>query len=128
VTDALKKLSLKEQMEGKPGSMSAMLRDALDDYLKKELANSLFKRSVDTSLFCLPTRRPSDRPTRRRTGHSVGRPAVRLGVYKSFSLCFDLINHHRNGSNANAIDLEDDWRADTAAGIFLAIGLRLKMH
>src|SRR5215210_5148487 len=31
----LKKLSLKEQMEGKPGSMSAMLRDALDDYLKK---------------------------------------------------------------------------------------------
>ncbi len=31
----LKKLSLKEQMEGKPGSMSAMLREALDDYLKK---------------------------------------------------------------------------------------------
>jgi hypothetical protein len=31
----LKRLSLKEQMEGKPGSMSAMLRDALDDYLKK---------------------------------------------------------------------------------------------
>jgi hypothetical protein len=31
----LKKLSLKEPIEGKPGSMSAMLRDALDDYLKK---------------------------------------------------------------------------------------------
>jgi len=31
----LKKLSLKEQMEGKPGSMSAMVREALDDYLKK---------------------------------------------------------------------------------------------
>jgi hypothetical protein len=31
----LKKLSLKEQMEGKPGSMSAMLREAVDDYLKK---------------------------------------------------------------------------------------------
>jgi hypothetical protein len=32
---ALKKLSIKEQMEGKPGSMSQMVRDALDDYLKK---------------------------------------------------------------------------------------------
>jgi len=32
---ALKQLSLQEQMEGKPGSMSAMLREALDDYLKK---------------------------------------------------------------------------------------------
>ena len=32
---ALKKLSLNEQMEGKPGSMSAMVRDALDDYFKK---------------------------------------------------------------------------------------------
>ena len=31
----LKKLSLKEQMAGKPGSMSAMVREALDDYLKK---------------------------------------------------------------------------------------------
>ncbi len=31
----LKKLSLKEQMEGKPGSMSAMVREALDDYFKK---------------------------------------------------------------------------------------------
>jgi hypothetical protein len=32
---ALKKLSLEEQMEGKDGSMSAMVREALDDYLKK---------------------------------------------------------------------------------------------
>lgn len=32
---ALKKLSLKEQMEGKPGSMSQMVRDALDEYLEK---------------------------------------------------------------------------------------------
>jgi hypothetical protein len=31
----LKKLSLKEQLEGKPGSMSAMVREALDDYFKK---------------------------------------------------------------------------------------------
>src|SRR3954447_12725815 len=31
---ALKKLSLEEQMAGKPGSMSAMVREALDDYLK----------------------------------------------------------------------------------------------
>jgi hypothetical protein len=32
---ALKQLSLKEQLEGKPGSMSQMVRDALDEYLKK---------------------------------------------------------------------------------------------
>jgi len=32
---ALKKLSIKEQMEGKPGSMSQMVRDALDAYLQK---------------------------------------------------------------------------------------------
>jgi hypothetical protein len=32
---ALKKLSLKEQMEGKQGSMSQMVRDALDEYLKR---------------------------------------------------------------------------------------------
>jgi hypothetical protein len=32
---ALKKLSLEEQMAGKPGNMSQMVRDALDDYLKK---------------------------------------------------------------------------------------------
>jgi len=32
---ALKKLSLEEQMEGKPGNMSQMVREALDDYLKK---------------------------------------------------------------------------------------------
>jgi hypothetical protein len=32
---ALKKLSIKEQMEGKPGSMSQMVRDALDNYLTK---------------------------------------------------------------------------------------------
>jgi hypothetical protein len=31
----LKKLSLQEQMDGKPGSMSQMVREALDDYLKK---------------------------------------------------------------------------------------------
>jgi hypothetical protein len=31
---ALKQLSLKEQMEGKQGSMSQMVRDALDEYLK----------------------------------------------------------------------------------------------
>jgi hypothetical protein len=35
---ALKKLSIKGQMEGKPGSMSQMVRDALDDYLKKAKA------------------------------------------------------------------------------------------
>jgi hypothetical protein len=32
---ALKQLSLKEQLAGKPGSMSQMVRDALDEYLKK---------------------------------------------------------------------------------------------
>ena len=32
---ALKKLSLKEQLEGKPGSMSQMVRDALDEYLRR---------------------------------------------------------------------------------------------
>jgi|RhiMetdeSRZDD1v2_1073273.scaffolds.fasta_scaffold2601281_1 hypothetical protein len=32
---SLKRLSLQEQMEGKDGSMSAMVREALDDYLKK---------------------------------------------------------------------------------------------
>ena len=32
---ALKQLSLKKQLDGKPGSMSAMVREALDDYLKK---------------------------------------------------------------------------------------------
>jgi hypothetical protein len=32
---ALKKLSLQEQLAGKPGSMSQMVRDALDDYLKR---------------------------------------------------------------------------------------------
>ena len=35
---ALKKLSLQEQMEGREGSMSAMVREALDDYLKKRSA------------------------------------------------------------------------------------------
>jgi len=35
---ALKKLSLKEQLAGKPGSMSQMVRDALDEYLKKRAA------------------------------------------------------------------------------------------
>ncbi len=32
---ALKRLSLQEQMEGKPGSMSQMVREALDAYLQK---------------------------------------------------------------------------------------------
>jgi hypothetical protein len=32
---ALKKLSLEDQMQGRSGSMSAMVRDALDEYLKK---------------------------------------------------------------------------------------------
>ena len=32
---ALKKLSLEEQMRGNSGSMSEMVRDALDEYLKK---------------------------------------------------------------------------------------------
>ena len=35
---ALKQLSLHEQLEGGPGSMSQMVRDALDDYLKKRAA------------------------------------------------------------------------------------------
>jgi hypothetical protein len=35
---ALKQLSLKDQLAGKPGSMSQMVRDALDDYLKKRAA------------------------------------------------------------------------------------------
>jgi hypothetical protein len=36
---ALKKLSLKEQLEGKDSSMSAMVREAIDDYLKKRLGD-----------------------------------------------------------------------------------------
>jgi hypothetical protein len=32
---ALKKLSLEDQMQGRSGSMSAMVRDALDEYLTK---------------------------------------------------------------------------------------------
>jgi hypothetical protein len=36
---ALKKLSLKEQLEGKLGSMSQMVRDALDDYLQKRMVS-----------------------------------------------------------------------------------------
>ena len=35
---ALKKLSLEEQLEGKPGSMSQMVREALDAYLQKRAA------------------------------------------------------------------------------------------
>jgi hypothetical protein len=31
----LKKMSLQEQMEGKPGNMSQMVREALDQYFKK---------------------------------------------------------------------------------------------
>lgn len=34
--DSLKKLSLKPQLQGEKGSMSATVRDALDDYLKKQ--------------------------------------------------------------------------------------------
>jgi hypothetical protein len=34
----LKKLSLEEQLEGKPGSMSQMVRDALDVYLQKRVS------------------------------------------------------------------------------------------
>jgi hypothetical protein len=33
--DSLRKLSLQEKMEGKIGSMSQMVREAIDDYLKK---------------------------------------------------------------------------------------------
>jgi hypothetical protein len=36
---ALKRLSLQEQMEGRPGSMSEMVREALDDYLNKRSAD-----------------------------------------------------------------------------------------
>jgi hypothetical protein len=35
---ALKRLSLQEQMDGKDGSMSAMVREAIDDYLRKRSA------------------------------------------------------------------------------------------
>jgi hypothetical protein len=34
--DALRKLSLQEKMEGKVGSMSQMVRDAIDAYLKEK--------------------------------------------------------------------------------------------
>ena len=33
--DSLRKLSFREKMEGKVGSMSAMVREAIDDYLAK---------------------------------------------------------------------------------------------
>lgn len=36
--EALKRISLKEQMEGRECSMSAMVREAVDDYLKKRSA------------------------------------------------------------------------------------------
>jgi len=38
--NALKRLSIEEQLEGKPGSMSAMVREAVDDYLKKRSART----------------------------------------------------------------------------------------
>lgn len=38
---ALKKLSLEDQMQGRSGSMSAMVRDALDDYLRKRSHKNL---------------------------------------------------------------------------------------
>lgn len=34
-TDKQKQLSIEQQLQGEKGSMSAMVRDALDDYLKK---------------------------------------------------------------------------------------------
>ncbi len=34
--ESLRKLSYREKMEGKIGSMSAMVREAIDDYLKKK--------------------------------------------------------------------------------------------
>jgi hypothetical protein len=33
--ETLRKLSFKEKMEGKVGSMSKMVRDAIDEYLEK---------------------------------------------------------------------------------------------
>lgn len=36
--DSLRKLSLEEKMEGKLGSMSQMVREAIDDYLKKRVS------------------------------------------------------------------------------------------
>jgi hypothetical protein len=36
--ESLRKLSYREKMEGKVGSMSAMVRDAIDDYLKAKNA------------------------------------------------------------------------------------------
>jgi len=38
--NALKRLSIQEQLEGKQGSMSAMVREAVDDYLKKKSVKS----------------------------------------------------------------------------------------
>lgn len=35
---SLRKLSLQEKMEGKLGSMSSMVREAIDDYLQKRLS------------------------------------------------------------------------------------------
>ena len=43
---ALKRLSLYEQMEGKDGSMSAMVSGALDDYLKKRAAQEITDRAT----------------------------------------------------------------------------------
>jgi hypothetical protein len=37
--DSLRKLSLQEKMEGKIGSMSQMVREAIDDYLKKRASS-----------------------------------------------------------------------------------------
>jgi len=36
----LKKISLQEQLDGKPGNMSQMVREALDEYLKKRTNRS----------------------------------------------------------------------------------------
>jgi hypothetical protein len=38
--DSLRKLSLQEKMEGKLGSMSQMVREAIDDYLNKREAST----------------------------------------------------------------------------------------
>jgi hypothetical protein len=36
--DRLRKLSIEEKMDGKLGSMSAMVREAIDSYLQKKSA------------------------------------------------------------------------------------------
>ncbi len=38
--DRLRKISLEEKMNGKPGSMSAMVREAIDSYLQKKTSGN----------------------------------------------------------------------------------------